>query len=87
MVTLAAVGLLIAAVITFLILEHSDELRAVFSFSKKTILPPLNFSQWTVAALVIAIGVALVVTFSLGVVNAMHRLTRNARDVFDWFRG
>ncbi len=86
MVTLAAVGLLIAAVIAFLMLDHSDELRAVFSFSSKVIVPPLNFSQWTVAALLTAIGVLLVVTFGLGLVNAVHRLSCNARDAYDWVR-
>ena len=86
MVTLAAVGLLIAAVIAFWVFDHSDELRAVFSYSNKTIVPPLNFSQWTVAALVAMTGIVIVVTFGLGLVNAMHRITCNASDAFNWVR-
>ena len=86
MVTLAAVGLLIAAVVAFLVFDHSGELRDFFGFSDKTIVPPLTFSQWTVAALLTATGIVLVVTFGLGLVNAMHRLTCNASGVYDWFR-
>ena len=82
--TFAAIGLLIVAVVVFLVIDHSDDLRDAFAVSKKAIVPPLDFSQWTVVALVAATGIVVAVTFGLGLVNAMHRLTCNAHDVFGW---
>ncbi len=86
MVSLAAVALLIAAIVACMVFDHSDELRDFFGFSDKTIVPPLSFGQWTVAALLTATGIMPVVIFGLGLVNAMHRLSCNARSVVDWVR-
>ncbi|MGI3900110.1 MAG: hypothetical protein ACRYGP_05425 [Janthinobacterium lividum] len=80
MVTVAAISIsfFLVAVLVFLVFDHSDELRARFGSANKALLPPLNFSQWTIVALIIAISALVAVILVLGVVNAGHRLTCNA---------
>lgn len=86
MVIGAAVVLFLVAVLVFLLIDHHDELRIRFGFARKALLPPLNFSQWTIVALILAISAMVAAILVLGVVNAEHRLSCSARSLSEWFK-
>ncbi len=62
-----------AAVVLFLVtvlaIDHHDELRTRFGFARKSLLPPLNFSQWTIVAPILAISAVVAAILVLGIVE------------------
>ena len=76
--TAVVLALLAMSVGALLVVDHRDDLRLWFGASTKAVVPPMDFDQLTMAALVLAIIVVLIVMLGLGAANAWHRLACNA---------
>ena len=78
MVTIVVLALLTLLVGALLIVDHRDDLRLWFGASTKAVVPPMDFDQLTMVALVLALFAVLIVMLGLGAANAWHRLACNA---------
>lgn len=75
--TIVVLAALAVLVIAFLLVDHRDDLRLRFGASAKAVVPPMDFDQLTMAALVLAVVAVLIVMLGLGAANAWHRLACN----------
>lgn len=76
--TIVVLALLAMSVVAVLVVDHRDDLRLWFGASTKAVVPPMDFDQLTMAALVLALLAVLIVMLGLGGANAWHRLACNA---------